>query len=240
MDLLIVALTSFALIYSTIYLIQYEYIYVSEDFLRKFRLAAIFLVFTAQWIMMGLPLLILTYKKYGLKWEHFGFKKMKLWAVLKSALAGYFFFLALNSLIAMIIFYADIQLPGYQLQENIFNIFGTDIAGIITAGIVVILVAPIIEEIIFRGFLLSTLVNKIGIWAGSILTASIFASIHMTWQSILPIFILGLIINSIYIKTQSVWPTITFHMINNSVTFTFYLLLSKGTISLDSLVISLS
>lgn len=239
-DLLVVSLISFTLMISSYYLIKLNPIPLGEDFLEKFRIQLVVLVFLGQWLMMGLPLLILTCKKYQLKWEYFGFRKIKIWELTKTVLSGYFFYLAINMVISMIILYNDIKLPGYQLQENIFNIFGTDMVGIITAGIVVILVAPAIEEIIFRGFLLSTLVNKVGIWAGSILTALIFAGIHMPWQSIIPIFILALILNRIYIKTHSIWATITFHIINNGIAFAFSLLIANGTISLDALVISLS
>lgn len=195
-----------------------------------------FLVFFfLQWLVIFTPLLILTQKKYKLGWSKFGFAKYSLWKSIGLIIAAYFLNLAINIIISMIVIYGNIKIPGYEMQESVFKLFGGDLASIILSGVIVILIAPLVEEIFFRGFLLRALANRAGNALGSIITALIFALLHFPWQSIIPVFILGLIINSLVIRTKSIWPAIGFHIFNNSIAFTILLLLEKGIIPLEKL-----
>lgn len=195
-----------------------------------------FLVFFfLQWLVIFTPLLILTQKKYKLGWSKFGFSKYGFWKSIGLIITAYFLNLGINVIISMIVIYGNVKIPGYQMQESVFKLFGADLTSIIAGGVIIVLVAPLIEEIFFRGFLLRTLANRIGNTFGSIITALIFALLHFPWQSIIPVFILGLIINSLVIKTKSIWPAIGFHIFNNSIAFTTLLLLEKGIISLEKL-----
>jgi len=75
------------------------------------------------------------------------------------------------------------------------------------------LIAPINEEIFFRGFL----VPRIGI----ILSAIIFAILHLSYLSVSEFaaaFFFGLIAGYVYKKTKSLYPSIVAHMIVNCVT----------------------
>ena len=75
------------------------------------------------------------------------------------------------------------------------------------------LIAPINEEIFFRGFL----VNKIGI----VPSAIIFAVLHFGYLSIsefVAAFIFGLIAGYIFKKTRSLYTTIAAHMLLNMLT----------------------
>lgn len=192
----------------------------------------IMLNFSIQWLILILPIAILTYKKYELKWQHFGFNKIGIWKAIKSAMGGYFLYLCITLIITTVIIYWGLKIPGYQIQKNILPLFGDDAFAITLAGLIIVLVAPVLEEILFRGFLLATLTNKIGVFLGSIISALIFSFLHFPWQSIIPIFILGLITNSLYLRTRSIWPTIIFHIINNAIAFTFAILIAKNVISL--------
>lgn len=193
-------------------------------------------IFLLQWMLITAPLIIFTFKKYGFKWKHFGFRRIGAWKTIKLVVNGFLLYLGITFVISLIILYTNIKIPGYQMQEQILPLFGNDTSGIITAGIIIILLAPFLEELFFRGFLLRTLLNKVGIIYGSVLSALIFAAFHVQWQSIIPIFILGLIINSIVIKSRSIWPAIFFHIFNNAAAFTLQILILKEVISLENLV----
>ena len=88
--------------------------------------------------------------------------------------------------------------------------------------IVAILIAPISEEIFFRGFLLKTFNIKYGNKRSVILTSLIFALFHLHIGAVIPVFILGLSISWIKIKTESLLPCIAIHIIQN----TFAIILS--------------
>lgn len=90
-------------------------------------------------------------------------------------------------------------------------------------------VGPVIEEIFFRGFCYPVLKSKIGkIWA-MIATSAFFALIHENSFAFLPIFILGMGLNYLYEKRQSIIAPITLHLTHNLV-FIGYFFLTKNII----------
>jgi membrane protease YdiL (CAAX protease family) len=75
-----------------------------------------------------------------------------------------------------------------------------------------ILVAPIVEEILFRGFFYRILRDRYSIiWGGSI-SISLFAIGH---QFDVSIVLLGFICTYIYQKSESIWGSIIAHSMNN-------------------------
>lgn len=206
---------------------------VEESNYRSLILMGLFLL---QWVLIITPMLIVTLRKHKIKWKDFGFKKISLSKNFGLVAWGYLVFLSITFIISLLILFTGIQIPGYQIQEQILPIFGTDLISLIIAGTIIVVIAPIIEEIFFRGVLLRALSNKIGIIYGSIISAAIFAIFHLQFQSIIPIFILGLIMNALVIKSKSIWPAISFHIFNNAIAFTLRVLIIKEVISLESIV----
>ena len=174
------------------------------------------------------------YKKISLK--DFGFKKIGVLKCILGILSAYFIYLGITFIVGIIIFYYNVDIPGYEVQDNILPLFGETNLDLVFAGIAIILIAPVAEELLFRGFFLRALSNKWGIYYGSILSALVFSLLHYPWQSFIPIFILGLIINSLVIRYKSIWPAIGFHVFNNGLTFLVQVLILKGIISLDQII----
>ena len=77
------------------------------------------------------------------------------------------------------------------------------------------LIAPIGEELIFRGVLQSVLTIRFGVWVGVIGSAFVFALIHADLVLFLPIFCMGLLFGALYRITGSLWAPIWLHMLNN-------------------------
>jgi len=84
-----------------------------------------------------------------------------------------------------------------------------------------IITAPIIEEILFRGFIISAL-NRYK-QAFAILTSIIFFSLaHFLgygWGSVIFTFFWSLLPTYLYVKTKSIYPGILLHILNNIFTF---------------------
>lgn len=209
-----------------------------EEYLENQRYKSLILIgiFLMEWILALFPLLIYTAKKHKFKWKHFGFKKIKILPLVGYVLSGFFLYFGIIFIISAFILYNDIQIPGFKLQESPIPIFGIDNLGLIVAGITIIGIAPIIEELLFRGFLLRTLSDKIGIYWGSIISALLFSALHIPWSSFIPIFIIGLIINSIVIRSKSLWPAIAFHIFNNAIAFTVQILILKDVINVRQIL----
>lgn len=76
----------------------------------------------------------------------------------------------------------------------------------------VALIAPIWEEMIFRGVLLFVLMKKLRFWPAAIISSVLFGVMH---TDIIGATIFGIALCYLTWKTQSLWPAIIIHIINN-------------------------
>jgi len=87
---------------------------------------------------------------------------------------------------------------------------------------VVIIIAPFIEEIIFRGFLQRILERRLrDITKAILLSALIFALIHFNPWWAIQIYIIGIFMGFVAWKTNSVWVSFFLHAFNNGVAVLF-------------------
>ncbi len=86
---------------------------------------------------------------------------------------------------------------------------------LIYASIFAAVAGPIMEEIFFRGFMYNALKKKMGILLSMLLTSIIFSLLHAHLIGIVPILILGLLLNYLYEKTGSLIPSIVVHITHN-------------------------
>jgi len=186
-----------------------------------------------QSIILLIPLSILVIRKYKWKWKEFGFNRFKPFQHGGLAVLGYLFYVGVSLMIAALIIFGGVKVPGYQIPEPTLPLFGETSFAMMIAAIVIVGIAPMLEELFFRGFILQGLVNKIGPYFGALLTALLFAVVHLQFSSFIPIFILSLVLSVLFIRSKSIWPCIIFHIINNAVAFTIELLMIKGVIPLD-------
>ena len=96
----------------------------------------------------------------------------------------------------------------------------------ILAGVVV---SPIWEEILFRGFFLNRLNESLSFWAANVVSALLFAGVHMPYwvsrngfspgvtKNLVNVFLLGCLFGWIMKTTNSLWPAIGAHIANNFV-----------------------
>lgn len=89
-----------------------------------------------------------------------------------------------------------------------------------------VIVAPIVEEIFFRGFLFQGFRKQYGWIPALLLSSFIFAAAHLDLASFVPTFILGLILGYMYHDSDSVWPGILLHfMINATSVLSIYFII---------------
>ncbi|NQV77003.1 MAG: CPBP family intramembrane metalloprotease [Lutibacter sp.] len=155
-------------------------------------------------------------------------KNIGLLKTLKVVLKNYLLYFGIIFSILIFMSTTGMKIPGFEQQESIFEILNSSNASLFILGIMIVLIAPILEELFFRGFVLQSLVDKIGTKWGSVVTAGIFAIFHLEPQAFFPLFIIGLIINNIAIKHKSIIPTIAYHMMNNGIAFALQILIVKN------------
>lgn len=87
-----------------------------------------------------------------------------------------------------------------------------------------ILIAPIVEEIFFRGMVLRGLLNRYSDRIAIILSALVFALVHMSLVQLLPGFFIGLMLGYVYVRTRrSLSTVILIHLFNNLISYIFIL-----------------
>tara|TARA_R110002167_G_scaffold31099_9_gene102525 strand:+ start:542 stop:2380 length:1839 start_codon:yes stop_codon:yes gene_type:complete len=92
-----------------------------------------------------------------------------------------------------------------------------DTYGFLVAVICIAIIAPIYEEIIFRGVILGSVEKQIGFVAANLLQATLFSLIHFDLRLFLFYFIFGLVTGHLVRKTKGLLTGIVFHMVNNFV-----------------------
>ena len=74
---------------------------------------------------------------------------------------------------------------------------------------------PLVEEVFFRGFLFAGLAARYGLYVGIAMSAAIFALIHFSPPTIIPIFVTGILFGLVYHVTRSIWIPIAAHSAQN-------------------------
>jgi membrane protease YdiL (CAAX protease family) len=101
--------------------------------------------------------------------------------------------------------------------------FGHGAIGAVAAGVLIIVAAPISEEIFFRGFMFGGLRKRLSFAWAALISAVIFGAFHYTGVNSLGVIpqlaILGLVQAWLYERSGSIYPTIALHMFNNAIAF---------------------
>ncbi len=103
---------------------------------------------------------------------------------------------------------------GFEVSSNPF-MFIDGAWEIAAVFISIVIIAPFIEEIFFRGYLFKLFEWKLGNYQAIMLTAILFAAIHFNIHSFLPILIMGMIMGWARSRSGSIVPSLVLHMSNN-------------------------
>ncbi|MCE9589860.1 MAG: CPBP family intramembrane metalloprotease [Planctomycetes bacterium] len=93
-----------------------------------------------------------------------------------------------------------------------------------------VVLTPVMEELIFRGLVQTCLLGVLGRerrWAVVLLASTLFTAVHIgaVWPFLLPgIFVLGVVMGSLYERRGSIWSAVMVHLVFNLVNITWALL----------------
>ncbi len=101
--------------------------------------------------------------------------------------------------------------------------FGHGDFGTVMAGLLIIVAAPISEEVFFRGFLFGGFRKRLSFPIAALISGVIFGLFHYTGASSITVVpqlaFLGFALCCVYEETGSIYPTIALHMLNNALAF---------------------
>jgi len=93
-----------------------------------------------------------------------------------------------------------------------------NVAVLVLMAIAAAVVAPVCEEIVFRGYLYPVAKKFSGPWVAALGTALIFSAAHGSLAALLPLFVFGLVLVALYEFTGSIWASMAVHFLFNSAT----------------------
>lgn len=105
-------------------------------------------------------------------------------------------------------------------QQTIQSIISSPIVSLIDFCIF----APILEELLMRGFILNGLSVNYGIIVALLISSILFALLHFNVAQIIPSFICGIILGLIYLYTGSILSCIFAHMGYNLISYIMIIL----------------
>ena len=79
---------------------------------------------------------------------------------------------------------------------------------------------PAAEELFFRGFLLAALLRVMPAAAALLVSAGVFAAVHLDIGALLPIFATGALLGWLYMRTASIWTPTLAHGAQNMLAMT--------------------
>ena len=98
------------------------------------------------------------------------------------------------------------------------------------------ILAPVAEEIVFRGAILHRLLDtSTGHWPAILVSALLFALVHINPAQMPHAFLMGIMLGWIYYRAGSAIPCIVFHWLNNTMAYFIALMLPDPEMKLIDL-----
>ena len=107
----------------------------------------------------------------------------------------------------------DIEIKPQDILERFKELENSFEISIFVIGSAVI--APIYEELLFRGIIFPTLIQKTNFTIALVLSSLIFAVLHFHLSALLPLFVLSIILSITYLYTSTIWASISLHALFN-------------------------
>lgn len=154
-------------------------------------------------------------------WKALGLRRFPVGKLLLFVSSGILAIMTASFLYVLFLQLLGINSPDQSKQ--IISMFGKSIFGLIVTFVVVVLIAPFAEELLFRGYLYPSFRNNWGISRATVATSFLFALAHLQALILLPVyFFIGFVLTFVREKTNSVIPSMILHGLNN---FLFFLVM---------------
>lgn len=125
---------------------------------------------------------------------------------------------ALGAMIPLEFVYEHIGLEMDESTGRIFEGLLREPWGYVAVGIL----APLTEEVVFRGAILRTLLgmmSKRNHWVAIMISAAIFGAVHGNAAQFINALFMGLLLGWMYYRTRSLVPGILLHWVNNTMAY---------------------
>lgn len=178
-------------------------------------------------LVIGLPWMLA--KRMSSRTE-LGIQRFITWSDPLYAICAVFVYMILSALFAFGA--SHIQgFPSTQAQDVAFQNLNFHYEYVL-AFVTLVVIAPLAEELLFRGYLYGKIRKRAPFWVTMLLVSIVFASLHLPglnadgtiqwqWNVALDVFALSLVLTSLRQMSGSIWAGVFLHMIKNGIAFYF-------------------
>lgn len=101
-------------------------------------------------------------------------------------------------------------------------------------ALLIVTLGPLVEEVLFRGVLLSSVGRHVPAGTATIITALLFACVHLPdlgylWYAVPNLFLLGVVLALLRLHSGSIWPAVLAHGVNNALAVVSWFLVTQPT-----------
>jgi membrane protease YdiL (CAAX protease family) len=163
------------------------------------------------------PLLLATWLATRPTAEDLGLRKpRRVWVAIGLLFAVYVGFIVLSGI--------WVEALGIDQEDTLPDELGVEdsTVNLVLVLILVTVMAPVAEELLFRGYMYRALRNWRGVWPAAIISGVLFGGIHVGSSPvgfIVPLAILGVGLALLYHWTGSLYLPVALHALNNSIAF---------------------
>lgn len=155
-------------------------------------------------------------RRHGARWADYGLRRFS-WRWLLMVLVLYivqiFIVVGLFALVKVLVPAVDID----QAQEVME--FGHSTWGTVLNFVSAVLIAPVVEELVFRGVVFPGFAKRMPVWLAAVFSSLVFGFLHGQVNVGIYTFILGLILCTLVRRSGSIVPGIFLHFLNNLIAF---------------------
>ena len=149
------------------------------------------------------------------EWADFGWRPVSLKGIASKILRVYTIAWVINISYVLVLFKYGLTPPSSDVYSKLLGqtTWYTLILNLLLAGVL----APLVEETLFRGIIFGSLQAYFGKWTAAVISAAIFSGLHLQAYGFFPRFILGIALVYLYDKYKSLYPSVALHALNNIV-----------------------
>lgn len=100
--------------------------------------------------------------------------------------------------------------------SDVLALFGSSPLGVTIALVTVGLVAPFIEELVFRGVVFGAVRRRLSMLPSVLAVSVLFGLYHGSFWMAVPTFILGCATGWLSVRHKTLWPAIALHVLYNA------------------------
>lgn len=167
-------------------------------------------------IAVGIPYL---YKKTT-SLKDLGLGRLVSWLDIFSAPAALVVYMVFSGLLMVAMSSLFPSLDMQQVQDVGFSNLSSRYQYVL-AFLTLVVIAPIAEEALFRGYLYGKLKKYVPLWVAVVVTSLLFGAAHGQWNVAIDTFALSVVMCALREMTGSIWAGILLHMTKNGIAFYF-------------------